>query len=160
MSSLNIWSRRNRCGGRCNTSPPHHRPISYLRRHLVSFSFSYTCAACAAPELSLYMGLCSTYACPSTKAFVLHMVMDVSVFKDLCYTCMCPSTRALWRNWMCLSTRACAAPVLVCLHAWALCCTAAPGHVCLQEPSQCCTCRCTLYTYSLQDTCSKQRNKL
>jgi hypothetical protein len=47
----------------------------------------------------------------------------------------CSSTSAFCRTWTCLSSRACAAPVRVCLQEL---CTA-PERVCLQE---CCTCAC------------------
>ncbi len=128
---------------------------------------------------------------------MLHL--DVSFYKILCCTCACLSTRACAAPvrvylqepvlHLCMSVyksfvlhldmsvyKSLAAPVLVCLHARALCCTAAPGRVCLQEPSQCCTCRCTVYKknslvcyglfqnryviFRCFDTCSKQRNKL
>ncbi len=74
--------------------------------------------------VSVYKSLCCTYACPSTRAFVLRL--DVSSFKNLCCTCVCLSTRALGYTRRCLSTRDCAAPVRVCK---SLC--AAPGWTCL-----------------------------
>jgi hypothetical protein len=44
--------------------------------------------------LPVYESLCCTYACPSTRAFVLHL--DLSVYNSLCCICACLSTRALW----------------------------------------------------------------
>ncbi len=37
---------------------------------------------CTAPGVPVYKSLCWTYACPSTKAVVLHL--NVHVFKNLC----------------------------------------------------------------------------
>ncbi len=102
-------------------------------------------AACAARGLSAYESLCCTFACPSTRSFVLHLDMSafrvpvlhlcvsvyksfvlhlyLSVYNSLCCFCAFLFTRDLCCTWTCLSTTACAAPV----------------HVCLQQPSPSCT---------------------
>ncbi len=67
---------------------------------------------CAAPLYSVQHGRCTLYSYLSVYiaiAFVLYL--------DVLFCC----------PWTCLLTRACAAPVCVCLQA-------APGRVCVQEP--------------------------
>jgi hypothetical protein len=66
--------------------------------------------------------------CPSTRAFVLHLV--VSVFKSLCCDCACLSKIALCCTWACLSTTSCAAHEVSVYKNFC----AAPGRECIQEP--------------------------
>ncbi len=77
--------------------------------------------------VSIHKSLCCTCACPSTRAFVLHL--DVSVYNVLFCTCACLSTIDLFCTLACLSTGV----------------SAAPWRICLQEPSPSCTCKCTLH---------------
>jgi hypothetical protein len=72
---------------------------------------------CAAPGVPVYKSLWCAYACPSTGAFVPDR--DVFVFNSMFCTCACMSTRTVGCTCvpvLCLWTRACAAPVRVCLH--------------------------------------------
>ncbi len=96
-------------------------------------------AACASPwkymfnsSLFCASSLCYTWTI-SLHEHVLHLDVSVywrfcvrltlvSVFKSLCCTCVCLTTRASCCIWTFQSTRACAAPVRVCLQEL-MCCT-------------------------------------
>jgi hypothetical protein len=152
MSSLNICSRRNRrvAGGVTRyTSPHHHRPISELQIPGQNFKttslfilllLNLCCLCCT---WTVYMSLCCTYACPSTRTFVL--LLGVPVYKSLCCAYACPSTRMSGFKGLCCEAvlhlyvsvyksfmlhldvyvykSVCYTPVRICLHARALCCT-------------------------------------
>jgi hypothetical protein len=118
----------------------------YLFNSSLCYARRWPTAVCGAPGLSVYQSQCCTETCLPTRAFVctqgvcrlyravLHLCVSVyksfvlhlkvSVFKSQFCTCACL-----------LSTRACAAPVLICLQEFC----AAPGRVCLQESSVCYT---------------------
>ncbi len=109
MSSLNIWSRRNWCGGRCNTSPPHHRPISQGHKFKTTSLFIllllYLCCLCCTWTVSLhepvlhlcisvYKSFCAAPERICLQEHMLHLCMPVykTVWlqvKGFCATCMC-----------------------------------------------------------------------
>jgi hypothetical protein len=106
--------------------------------------------ACTAPGcVCLQELLCCTWeactcACPSTRAFVLHLILDLPVFKSLC------SCAAL--VCVCLEEH-CAAPGLVCLHSTRVCAVYGLQIFLFDMFRKWFVCLCCF------KTCSKHRNK-
>jgi hypothetical protein len=89
----------------------------------------------ASPGVSVYKSLCCNDACPSTKAFELHL--DVSLFKRVCCTCACLSIIALCFTCTCLPYKSFVLHLDVSVFK-KMCCTC----TCLSSRAMCCTCTC------------------